>query len=94
MTDITLALVEDSGLEDQLEKLLDAHADGLGFPFDNKPVNLTARIEGAVAGGLSAYTLYGWCFIKLLDQNRFNLNQVGKEFWSRVICLSKTLGSD
>ncbi|MEM9044035.1 MAG: IS110 family transposase [Pseudomonadota bacterium] len=29
-----------------------------------------------------------------LDQNRFNLNQVERELWSRLICLSKILGPD
>ena len=66
MADIMLKHAEDKALEAALEKLLDEHAIGVGFPFNNKPVNLTARIGGEVAGGLSAYTLYGWCFIKLL----------------------------
>ena len=32
--------------------------------------------------------------VSLLDQNRFNLTQVEKEFWSRLRALSKILGSD
>lgn len=66
MTDITLSTTEGKSFTDRLDLLLDEHATGVGFPFDDAPINLTAEIDGTFAGGLHAYTLYGWCFIKLL----------------------------
>lgn len=50
-----------------VETLIDATAAKLGYPFDPVPFQIKAvNADGSLAGGLVAYTVQKWLFIKLL----------------------------
>jgi len=50
-----------------VETLIDATASELGYPFDPVPFQIKAvDADGSLAGGLVAYSIQKWLFIKLL----------------------------
>ncbi|MEM9046685.1 MAG: GNAT family N-acetyltransferase [Pseudomonadota bacterium] len=93
MTDIVLSTTEDKVFTDRLDQLLDEHAIEAGFPFNNKTINLTAEIDGTFAGGLHAYTLYGWCFIKLLViEPKHRGKGIGRDLMTRLETEMRSIG--
>ncbi|MBC7281234.1 GNAT family N-acetyltransferase [Hoeflea sp.] len=66
---ITITTVDgtDGGFSNRVEELIDGTAAELGYPFD--PVRFELKASSAdheLAGGLVAYSVQGWLFIKLL----------------------------
>jgi len=57
----------DGGFSHAVEEMIDATAARLGFPFDPVSFELKAvDAEGGLAGGIVAYAVQKWLFIKLL----------------------------
>ena len=64
---ITEVASNDGGFSTAVEELIDATAADLGYPFEPVRFELKAAdAAGELAGGLVAYTIQGWLFIKLL----------------------------
>ncbi|WP_370321320.1 GNAT family N-acetyltransferase [Oricola sp.] len=58
---------EDERFENQLDVLLDDHAEANGTPFEPRTVGFVARDrEGKIVGGLYGWAQLGWFFVKLL----------------------------
>ncbi|MEM6677473.1 MAG: GNAT family N-acetyltransferase [Pseudomonadota bacterium] len=53
-------------LAKRIDGILETYAETHRRPFDNRYVSFEAKEDGAMIGGIHAYVLYGWCFIKLL----------------------------
>lgn len=57
----------DNDFANTVEAIIDAAALQLGRPFQPEPLHLKAiDSDGQLVGGLTAYTVQGWLFIKLL----------------------------
>ncbi|MEQ8480454.1 MAG: GNAT family N-acetyltransferase [Hoeflea sp.] len=65
--EITVSHDEDGDYEDVVEGIVDGAAAKLGVPFDPKRLYLRALdADGHLVGGLTAHTVQGWLFVKLL----------------------------
>ena len=67
MIEISKIEGEDLALEQQLDDMLDRHAEGSGAPFDPQTTGFVARRgDGAFLGGLYGWGQLGWFYVKLL----------------------------
>lgn len=64
---ISMVECDDSEFADTVEAVVDGAAAKLGLPFEPEHLQLKAcEADGQLAGGLTAHTVQGWLFIKLL----------------------------
>lgn len=66
---VDISVVDDKSGEfaDAVEAIIDGTAAKLGLPFEPEHLQLKAcGADGELAGGLTAHTVQGWLFIKLL----------------------------
>jgi GNAT superfamily N-acetyltransferase len=67
MAEVRIVEGTGSGLDDDLERLLDVHALKAGHPFIVEEMFWKATDEtGKIVGGLSGKSQLGWLFVKLL----------------------------
>ncbi|MCY0095900.1 GNAT family N-acetyltransferase [Hoeflea ulvae] len=66
---VDISVITDTSGEfaDTIEAIIDGTAAKLGLPFEPEQLQLKAcGVDGELAGGLTAHTVQGWLFIKLL----------------------------
>ncbi|WP_420410218.1 GNAT family N-acetyltransferase [Hoeflea sp.] len=73
----------DSDYEDLVESIVDGAAEKLGVPFNPQILHLRALdSDGSLVGGLTAHTVQGWLFVRLLGVRD---GQRGKSIGSRLL---------
>ena len=77
--------------EDTVDKLLDAHAEAVGLPFNAQNVHLTATDQdGTFLGGLTGYSQLGWLFIQYLALAPEGRGKgVGRELMQRAEAIAR-----
>lgn len=84
--EITADECGDAEFAKTVEAIVDEPAAKMGHPFDPLPLQLKAvDADGGLAGGLTAHTVQGWLFVKLLgvaeDQRG---NGIGRKLLARA----------